>query len=67
MDNHCSPYIYKEVSITICKDSQITVLKMVKIVMFLSMFLEHSINMSINFFKFIKISAKMHECTYMYM
>ena len=27
---------YKEVSVTICKDSQITVLRMVKIVMFLS-------------------------------
>ena len=33
---HCSPYRYKEVSVPICKDSQITVLKMVKIVMFLS-------------------------------
>ena len=28
--------LHKEVSVTICKDSQITVLKMVKIVMFLS-------------------------------
>ena len=27
VDNHCSPYIYKEVSVTICKDSEITVLK----------------------------------------
>ena len=36
VDNHCSPYIYKELSVTVCKDSQITVLKMVKIVMFLS-------------------------------
>ena len=35
-DNHCSPYIYKEFSVTICKDSQITALKMVKIVMFMS-------------------------------
>ena len=33
-DNHCSPYIYKEVSVTICKDSQITVLKMVKMLCF---------------------------------
>ena len=24
VDNHCSPYIYKEISVTICKDSQIT-------------------------------------------
>ena len=57
VDNHCSLYIYKEVSVTICKDSQITVLKMVKIVMFF-VNLKHNINMSINFLKFIKISAK---------
>ena len=48
--------MYKEVSVTICKDSQITVLKMVKIVMFLSIYI--NINMSINFHKFFKISAK---------
>ena len=48
--------MYKEVSVTICKDSQITVLKMVKIVVFVN--LKHNINMSINFLKFFKISAK---------
>ena len=48
---------YKEVSVTICKDSQITVLKMVKIVMFF-VNLKHNINRSIIFLKFIKISAK---------
>ena len=27
VDMHCSPIIYKEVSVTICKDSEITVLR----------------------------------------
>ena len=50
-------YIYKEVSVTICKDSQITALKWSKLLCYF-INLKHNLTRSNNFLKFIKISAK---------
>ena len=53
-----SPYMYKEVSVTICKDMQSNNCTKNGQNCYVFVNLKHNINMSINFLKFFKISAK---------